>query len=133
MSLENSIFTALASIPEMAKVGGIFAVYPVKFPQPVRYAPEWPAIRYTFISEVPVIDICGDGDDTTTDVRVQIDVVATTHVQARSIRLEVMGVMSVFDPPATLQASSVEEDVDTNTFRCIMDYLVNPSSTIGSP
>ncbi len=133
MSLEDTLFTALSGISAIARVGGYFAVSPIIFPQPPRYNPEWPAIRYTFISSVPIEDLCGDGDDSTADTRVQIDVVDTTYAAMRSLRLSVMGVMSTFYPPAILQVSIDEVDAETKTYRGILDYLIRPSTQVGSP
>ncbi len=109
------------------------AVSPLTFPQPARYNPEWPALRYTIVSSVPVKDLCGDGDDDTADARVQLDVVATTYVGARSLRLEVMAVMSNFVVPAILDSDFDDWDAETGTYRCVLDYLINPSSGSGSP
>ncbi len=133
MSLENHLFSSLSTISEIARVGGFYAVSPLIFPQPPRYNPEWPAIRYTFVSSVPIEDLCGDGDDDTSDVRVQIDVVDTTYAAMRALRLKVMAVMSAFIPPAILQASSDEVDIETHTYRAILDYLIHPSTGSGSP
>lgn len=134
MSLENFLFTALSAIPQVARSNpSMFAIHPVMFPQPARYSPLWPAIRYTFISSVPVVDICGDGNDDTADTRVQIDVVAETHVEARVIRLEVMNIMTTFNPPAILSLDFDEYDEETKTFRCVLDYEVQPSTGSGSP
>lgn len=134
MSLENNLFTALSAIPQVARTNpSMFAVHPVMFPQPARYAPEWPAIRYTFISSVPVVDQCGDGDDDTSDTRVQIDVVATTYSEARLVRNEVMNIMAGFLPPAILSLDFDTFDEETKTFRCVLDYEVYPSTGSGSP
>lgn len=124
MTFEADIFTALKSL-----VGN--RVAPVIFPQsPV--VPTWPAIRYNFIDTVPIVDIRGDGDDETAEVRVQLDVVATTYAAARALRLQVMDAMAVFDPPAILQSSSSEHDTETKTYREILDYLLNGSSPSGN-
>lgn len=134
MSLENYLFTALTAVPEVARTGpSAYAVHPVIFPQPVRYNPQWPAIRYTCISSVPVVDICGDGNDDTADTRVQIDVVAETYVEARLIRGEVMNIMATFNPPAILALDFDTYDEETSTFRCVLHYEVQPSSGSGSP
>lgn len=134
MSLENDLFTVLSSIPEMARSGPqAYAVSPVIFPQPAKYNPLWPAIRYTFVSGVPITDICGDGGDDSEDVRVQLDIVALTRSEVRTIRLKVRDLMQEFYPPATLDLEFDEYDIDTATYRWVMDYLIAPSSTIGSP
>lgn len=121
MSYEQDIFTALGPL-----VGS--RVAPVTFPQPPA-VPTWPAIRYTFVDTVPVIDLCGDGDDSTAFVRVQIDVVAKEFKQVRALRLQVMAAMALFSPPAILEISaSGGFDTETKTFREILDYSLHGST-----
>lgn len=121
MSLETDLFSALKSLVGNRVVG-------VMFPQPPAI-PTWPAIRYTFIDVVPVVDICGDGDDTTATPRVQLDVVHNTFKEARTLRLQVMAVMRTFTPPAILEISSSQYDEETRTFREILDYTIHGSSS----
>jgi hypothetical protein len=125
MSVETSLFTALKNL-----VGN--RVAPVIFPQPPN-VPTWPAIRYTIIDSVPIVDICGDDDDQTAETRVQLDIVALTFAAVRDLRLQVMAAMKTFDPPATLQLSSSEYDFETKTFREMLDYLLNGSTEPSSP
>lgn len=120
MSLENDLFTALKSL-----VGN--RVSPVVFPQ-APVVPTWPAIRYNFIDSIPVVDVCGDGDDDTATPRVQFDIVASTFAQARSIRLQVMAAMKTFDPPAMLELSVSSYDEETKTYREQLDYTFHGSS-----
>jgi hypothetical protein len=124
MSLEDDLFNALRSL-----VGN--RVAPVIFPQPPA-VPTWPAIRYD-ISTTPIADLCGDGEDETSEHRVQLDVVAATFPQARSLRLQVMAVMAVFDPPAIIQFGFSDYDEGTKTYREVMQYLIHGSSSLGSP
>jgi uncharacterized protein DUF3168 len=126
MTLEVDLFTALKSL-----VGN--RVAPATFPQPPT-VPVWPAIRYTFISNVPVLDICGDGDDETSEPRVQLDIVALTFKDVRALRLQVMAAMRLFVPPAILENTLSEYDAETQTFREIMDYSFHGSSaSVNSP
>lgn len=124
MTLEADLFTALGYL-----VGSRMS--PTIFPQPPN-VPTWPAIRYTFISTVPVEDLCGDGDDDTSDVRVQLDLVAENWKQVRQLRRDVMTVMDTFDPPARLQLNSSEWDTETRTYREILDYHFFGSSPDGN-
>ncbi len=134
MSLRTLIFSALSAIPEVQRTSPTaVAVHPVIFPQPARYSPEWPKIRYTFISRVPPVDICGDGEEDSIDTRVQLDIVALTVAEIDTIRVEVRNIMSVFNPPAVLDLEFDEFDSETQTFRWVMDYLITPSTTAGSP
>jgi hypothetical protein len=127
MTVETDLFTALGPL-----VGS--RVAPVIFPQPPA-VPTWPAIRYTFVDSVPIVDICGDGDDQTAELRVQLDVVATTYKAARALRLQVMAAMRTFVPPAILELSLNDYDTDTKTYREILSYTIHGSSLdyIGSP
>lgn len=124
MSIEVDLRSTLGTL-----VGN--RVAPVVFPQPPA-EPTWPAIR-TSVSYSPIIDICGDGDDTTSDITVQLDVVAETYDAGRALRLQVMTRMRTFTPPATLTFSSSEFDEETRTFREILQYSVHGSSAAESP
>lgn len=125
MSYESDLTTLLKPL-----VGN--RVSPVVFPQ-APAVPTWPAIRYTFISTVPVTDQCGDGDDDTAEVRVQLDVVAATFYQVRALRLLVMAAMRTFTPPAILENTTSTYDAETKTHREIMEYTFHGSTPAGSP
>lgn len=124
MLLEENLFNALRSL-----VGN--RVAPIIFPQPPA-VPTWPAIRYSIDSN-PIADLCGDGDDTTADTRVQLDVVAKEFAQVRSLRLQVLSAMRTFAPPAVLQFSTGDYDEETKTFREILGYNIHGSSSMESP
>lgn len=121
MTVEQELFADLRPL-----VNG--RVYPSVFPQPVSGLPVWPAIRYSFVSTVPIEDLCGDGDDSTADVRVQIDVVALTYSAMRALRLQVMEKMRYFFLPARLSLSMEDYDDATKTHRAILDYSLHGSS-----
>lgn len=123
MSIEDDLFSALKSF-----VGNRVAP---SFPQPPK-TPTWPAIRYQIISNVPVIDIEGDGDDSTSEQRIQLDVVAATYDAARAIRLQVMAAMKSFDPPVNLSNSNSITDAETKTSREILEYITYGSSDDGN-
>jgi hypothetical protein len=121
MSIETEIFAALRLLVADR-------VYPLRFMQPDGSLPPWPSIRYAFISNVPIEDLCGDGDDTTSDVRVQIDAVDKTYALMRTLRLQVMQAMTVLPTPARLSASFDDFDEETKTYRAVLDYTVGGSS-----
>lgn len=123
MSVEDDLFSTLKSL-----VGNRVAP---SFPQPPK-TPTWPAIRYQIISNVPVIDIEGDGDDSTSEQRIQLDVVASTYDAARAIRLQVMAAMKSFDPPVNLSNSNSTTDAETKTSREILQYITYGSSDDGN-
>lgn len=124
-AIEQLLFAALKDL-----VGS--RVAPVIFPQPPM-RPTWPAIRYSILSTVPTIDLCGDGDDSVAEYRVQLDAVASTFKGARDLRLDIMDAMRAFDPPATLELSSSDFDEETKTFRELLQYSIHPSSNEESP
>ncbi len=126
MSIEADLFAGLKTLVANR-------VYPETFIQPNGALPVWPAIRYSFVSIVPTITICGDGGDETANTRLQIDVVDKTFIATRSMRLQVMQAMLNFDPPAIVQNSFSEYDVDTKTFRASIDYVIYKSTVAGSP
>lgn len=120
MSLETDLYAALAPLVSNR-------CYPVIFPL-TPPNPAWPAIRYTFVSQIPAIALCGDGGDESIDSRVQLDCVAATFAAARTLRAQVLSEMQTFDPPAVLQSSLSQYDAETKTWRELLEYQVNPSS-----
>lgn len=126
MSTEADLFS---------KLGPLVAnrVYPETFIQPNGNLPVWPAIRYDLISEVPMKMLCGDSGDDAPDTRVQIDAVHKTFKEVRALRLDVMAAMQTFAPPAILENTFSEYDLETKTYRVSMDYVIYKSSSAGSP
>lgn len=124
MTTDVDLYSALRSL-----VGNRMS--PDTFPQPPA-VPTWPAIRYSFISIVPEVDICGDGDDETAETHVQLDLVAATNVAVRALRLQVMAAMRLFSPPAILELSSSGYDADTKTYRWILEYSLHGSTDSGN-
>jgi hypothetical protein len=121
MYLQSDLFAALR---------GLCAdrVYPNVFPQVENGTTQvWPSIRYTVTSSVPVEDLCGDGDDGTADVSVQLDAVAVTHTAMLAFRLQVLEAMRALST-ARLQSSSNEYDAEVKVFRAILQYTFSGSS-----
>lgn len=108
--------------------------YPNTFPQPDNNQPMvWPAIRYTFISHDPIVDICGTDDGDTDDSRVQLDVVAKTYGAMDALRSQVRTAMDGLIVPVVRQQEFETFDTETKTHRAVMEYLFTPSSPAGSP
>lgn len=116
MSVDADIFTALKSLVANR-------VYPVDFPQSESLM-TWPAIRYSFVSIVPPASVCGDVGDTMSDIRVQIDVVATSADAMRSLRTSVLTAMQSFTPSAVNENSVEVFDAETKTYRAILDFMI---------
>lgn len=106
--------------------------YPITFEQPGDALPVWPAIRYTIVSSVSEVDICGTDTVDTDDVRVQLDLVAKTHGAVVALRDQVITAMMALAIPARRESTQQEYDQETKTYRVIMDYLLSQSSN-GSP
>jgi len=121
MSIEAELFSVLRTTVSDR-------VYPTVFPQPLSGLPVWPAIRYSIVSSTPVEDLCGDGDDTTADVRVQIDAVDVTYSKMLTLRLAVMEAMRALPTPARLAQSSNDYDDETKTHRAVLEYECSGSS-----
>lgn len=121
MSLESTLFDALKSLVSDR-------VYPVTFLRANGMPPTWPAIRYTFVSIVPAIALCGDSGDDAADTRLQIDCVDLTYAGARALRDSVMSAMFSFSIPAIYQDTFEGYDAETKTYRCQLDYIVHKSS-----
>lgn len=122
MGIEASLFTALGPL-----VGA--RAYPDTFPQD----PKWPAIRYSFITAVPGVTVCGNGGDDTTDFRVQIDGVARTDLQRDALRIAIWDAMALFSPPAICLSWDKSYDPETKGYRVRLDYLIQPSSAADPP
>lgn len=122
MSVETDLFTALSTLVDNR-------CYPITFPQ-TGTVPVWPAIRYTLVSVVPAIALCGDSGDDAADTRVQLDVVASTYSAARALRLDVLAAMQTFVPPAIFENSSDQYDSETKTYRSQIDYIVYKSAQL---
>lgn len=121
MSVEEDVFSALASLVSNR-------VYPNVFPQTVTI----PAIRYQIIDQVPVSDLCGDGDEATDTPRVQIDAVEHTFSAARELGRSIRAAMQSVDPPAMLEDQRTAYDADAKVHRVSMDYTFHGSSTATS-
>lgn len=123
MSLEAEIYAALSPIfPGSPNP----RVYAVAFPQsPV--IPVVPSVRFNFISAEPVEDICGT-DETTANVRTQVDVLADNFDGARAKRLVVIAAMQSLPTPTRLAGGFDDYDPDLKLYRCSIDFLSYPSS-----
>lgn len=121
MSIESDFYTAVQGL-----VAG--RVYPLTFAQPTGL-PTWPAIRYTFIDHSRDVTICGDGGAATADARMQVDVVAATYEDMRTLRLSVLTALEMFTPPALCEGEGEQFDEATKTHRARLDFVFYPSST----
>ena len=121
MTLEQTIFAALA--PLVAN-----RVYASTFPQKPE-VPITPAILFTFISDTPIQDICGDDAENTSDTRVQVDVYSTDFDSARALRLQVLAAMAAVTPPTRNEGGFSTYEPELKLHRCSMDFIHSPSST----
>lgn len=102
--------------------------YPNNFPQE-RTAPTWPAIRGTIISRDNELDQCGAGTDDDDDVRVQLDIVASTYDALDALRISVWDAMSAADPPWIRQPGSFETwDSEARVHRVSTDFILHQST-----
>ena len=122
MSLESDVYSALQGL-----VSG--RCYPEIFPLTLP-VPAWPSIRYSVVSQIPAIMLCGDTGTEANDTRIQIDAVSQTYAGAVSLAESVVGAMAGFDPPAVRQDSSRLFDAETKTYRVTMDFIVYASGGI---
>lgn len=120
MSVQTVVFQALRALVADR-------VYPSTFPQGDG-VPVWPSIRYTVVSTDPAASLCGTPGEDGDDVRVQIDVVATTHAQMRTLRTQVIAALDGSDPPCSRMPGGFEVfDAETRTHRCAMDWRFHQS------
>ena len=107
-------------------VGGRY--YPVKFPQE-KGAPTWPAIRGTVISFDNQPDQCGAGTPDDEDVRVQIDICATTHAACLALRLQVLQTLAGLADPWIRQPGGGEGwDAEAKVHRFREDFVLYQST-----
>ena len=128
MSIEDDVISRI-----QARVNG--HAYANEFPQPPA-RPTWPAARVSVASIAPDVAICGDGGEETADSRVQIDLVVAEsagYTALKTLKTNVMSDMVGFDPPAVWDGAQFLFDQETKTHRCILDYLLYPSSLPESP
>lgn len=121
MTLRADLFTALR---------GLVAdrCYPDTFPQEPS-TPTWPSIRYTVAGGTITGDICGSGTEETDDVRMQIDVVATTHKERDTLKKAIRAALLTFSPPCVLDSPSLDRyDSETKTFISSQDFIFFGSS-----
>lgn len=101
--------------------------FPVMFPQ--EPLPIWPAIRYTPVGGTVWAANCGAGDGNEDDPRVQIDCVAASYLEARSLGQSVRTALLTFDPPAVPDGpATFYFDAETKTHVCLQDFTLYPSS-----
>jgi hypothetical protein len=88
---------------------------------------DWPAIRFTVVSDTPFPDQCGSDDEASDDVRVQIDVVAMTYDEMKALKSAVIAAMADTDPGCERAGGFETYDADTKTHRAHIDYVFHPS------
>lgn len=125
MSLEDDIFATLAPLVMTSASPLKGRVYPNTLPQQFTY----PAIRFQVISGVPVVDLCGDGDEETDETHIQFDVVGDTFDSMMILVRQVRTAMATFDPPAILEFFSTDFDAETKSHRGLMEYSFHGSSS----
>jgi hypothetical protein len=102
--------------------------YRTAFPQPATL-PEWPAIRFHFISALSESTVCGTGLEDSDDVIVQIDVVHTSAKLLDALVTQVVAAMQNYPEPVTRGARRDDPyEPTTKTFRASLDYTISLSA-----
>src|SRR5690606_3126217 len=102
-------------------------VYPASFPQG-EHLPVWPAIRYAHGSGQNYATICGSSDEDEDDIIVQIDVVAESWDEMKTLKAAAIVALQSTDPPCVSQAGGFETfDGGTRTHRAVLSYLFQQS------
>lgn len=86
-------------------------------------------MRFTIISADPVVSLCGDGGPETADSRVQIDIVDKQYKSVQTLKEQVISAMQLMTPPTIWESEFNDFDADTKTHRCVLDFVIYPSST----
>lgn len=104
--------------------------YPTTFMQKDGGLPQWPAGRFTIIDAVNEATVCGTDDETTDDTFIQIDIVANTRAEMVTLTGEVIAAMMDLDPPCIRQGKRETFDVETRTYRTVLEYTFYASSEV---
>lgn len=117
-------------------------VYPVQFPQELIDPPKtvvfgvpyptWPAIRYQELSGDSGNSICGTNSEATDTTQIQIDVVAVSWQEMRTLVSSVISALQVTSPPCSRDFLMDDYDADLKVFRGILRYSFYASSPFGS-
>jgi hypothetical protein len=102
--------------------------YPTKFPQEST-APTWPAMRGTMVSGDNAIDQCGAGELDEEDLRLQLDVCATSYDQAAALFASACTALAVTTPAWIRQPGRFEGwDAEARVHRFTADFMLYQSS-----
>jgi hypothetical protein len=102
--------------------------YPNEFPQKDGHLPDWPAIRYTIVTEDAPASQCGTNDESTDDTGVQLDLVAGTYAAMRSLKVATLAALDATDPPCHRTGGAELYDAETKTHRAVLFYTFQASS-----
>ncbi len=125
MTYETELFNSLSPLAALTDNGR--AYYVNVFPQKGAPSP-WPAIRTTLVSGVPDATICGNGSDSETDFRIQIDGIASTAKERTALRLAIQAAMRVLPTPCLCDNFEDSYDTEAKGYRTRLDFLLLPSS-----
>ncbi|AOV02755.1 DUF3168 domain-containing protein [Delftia tsuruhatensis] len=124
LTVSQQITAALAPI-----VAG--RCYQRTFLQPGGKLPEWPAVRFVFVSASMAETICGDGGDEAADYRVQIDLANSRkagEVKFQELRAQILAAMAAIGPTFVWAGQSDTYDAETDTNRAQLDFMVYQSN-----
>ena len=95
--------------------------------------PLTPAIRAVLVSSTPYPGLCGTGDESTDDVRVQLDIVDRAYDGMQACRAAVIAALSA-DVRVWIRGAITETyDVETKMHRCYFDVTLPLSSGQQNP
>lgn len=106
-------------------------IYARTFMQPNGKLPDWPAIRFVFITPEIDGDICGDGGDDIANWHLQLDIADAANkgeLAFQTLRSAVMSAMNSLGSHYIWSGQRDEFDAETKTNRCSLDYVVYQSS-----
>lgn len=91
-----------------------------------------PAARFQIVSATNAGTVCGTGDRSTDDTRIQVDVVAGDWDALSPLVDDVIAAMQATDPPCTRDNYFTTFDEPTRTHRAVLDFIFTPSSAVTS-
>jgi hypothetical protein len=120
VSLKTDIFDALKALAANR-------VWPDKFEQEANLTA--PAIRYTLAGGTTWADLEGDGDESTDDIRLQLDWIARTADERDALTPLIRAAMKTLDPPCLMDGPVVTTfDAETKLYRAFAFWTSYGSS-----
>lgn len=124
MSIDRKVFAALKTIAAIANADGTFRVYPNTLPQ----LPQYPAIAYQFISNLPAASLTQLARFT--DFHVQVTLHGLAHADVVSLRSAVLTAMEAM-PEYVTRTTDIESpfEFEPKAFGWILGFQLRDAES----